>query len=89
MGWNTVERSGDSTLLRGIGDDERFYFVHSYAACVGAASNIEIAEVTGWSAHGSRFAAVVETGSVSAVQFHPEKSADAGARLLRNWVGSL
>jgi glutamine amidotransferase len=89
MGWNTVERHGDSTLLRGIGDDERFYFVHSYAACVAAPDDVEIAEVTGWSRHGARFAAVVETGSVSAVQFHPEKSADAGARLLRNWVATL
>jgi glutamine amidotransferase len=89
MGWNVVERAGESRLLAGIGDDERFYFVHSYAACVGAADNVEITEVTGWARHGSRFAAVVETGAVSAVQFHPEKSGDAGATLLRNWVAAL
>ena len=89
MGWNTVERSGDSRLLAGIDPGERFYFVHSYAACVAAPGNVEIAEVTGWSRHGSRFAAVVETGALSAVQFHPEKSGDTGARLLRNWVESL
>jgi len=89
MGWNTVERFGDSLLLDGIADEERFYFVHSYAACVAAPDNVEINEVTGWSRHGSRFAAVVETGSVRAVQFHPEKSGDTGAALLRNWVGSL
>jgi glutamine amidotransferase len=89
MGWNTVERSGDSTLLAGIEPDERFYFVHSYAACVGAPDDVEIAEVTGWSRHGARFAAVVETGALSAVQFHPEKSGDAGAALLRNWVAAL
>jgi glutamine amidotransferase len=89
MGWNVVERSGDSRLLAGIGAEERFYFVHSYAACVGAPDDVEIAEVTGWTRHGARFASVVETGALSAVQFHPEKSGDAGAALLRNWVGSL
>ena len=89
MGWNTVERSGESLLLDGIDADERFYFVHSYAACVGAPDDVEIAEVTGWTRHGARFAAVVETGTLRAVQFHPEKSGDAGARLLRNWVASL
>jgi glutamine amidotransferase len=89
MGWNTVERSGPSRLLDGIDPEARFYFVHSYAACVGAPDNVEIAEVTGWTRHGARFAAVVETGALAAVQFHPEKSGDAGAALLRNWVGSL
>jgi glutamine amidotransferase len=89
MGWNTVERSGESRLLAGIGEEERFYFVHSYAACVGAPEEVEIAEVTGWTRHGARFAAVVETGALSAVQFHPEKSGDAGAALLRNWVARL
>jgi glutamine amidotransferase len=89
MGWNTVERSGESMLLAGIDPEERFYFVHSYAACVGAPDNVEIAEVTGWTRHGARFAAVIETGALAAVQFHPEKSGDTGARLLRNWVESL
>jgi glutamine amidotransferase len=89
MGWNTVERSGPSVLLDGIDPEERFYFVHSYAACVGAPEEIEIAEVTGWTRHGARFAAVVETGALAATQFHPEKSGDTGARLLRNWVASL
>jgi glutamine amidotransferase len=89
MGWNTVERSGDSTLLAGIDPEERFYFVHSYAACVAAPDNVEIAEVTGWTRHGARFASVVETGALCAVQFHPEKSGDAGAALLRNWVATL
>jgi glutamine amidotransferase len=89
MGWNTVERSGSSLLLDGIDPEERFYFVHSYAPCVGAPDDVEIAEVTGWTRHGARFASVVETGTLRAVQFHPEKSGDAGARLLRNWVASL
>lgn len=89
MGWNTVERSGPSRLLAGIPDDERFYFVHSYAACVAAPEEVEIDEVTGWTRHGARFASVVETGAVAAVQFHPEKSGDAGATLLANWLGTL
>ena len=89
MGWNTVERSGDSVLLDGIGEEERFYFVHSYAPCVGAPDNVEIAEVTGWTRHGARFASVVETGTLRAVQFHPEKSGDAGAVLLGNWLATL
>ena len=89
MGWNTVERSGESRLLHGIDPGERFYFVHSYAPCVGAPDEVEIAEVTGWTRHGARFAAVVERGALSAVQFHPEKSGDTGARLLTNWVASL
>jgi glutamine amidotransferase len=90
MGWNTVERGPDpSVLLDGIDPDERFYFLHSYAACVGAPDEVEIAEVTGWARHGTRFAAVVETGALRAVQFHPEKSGDTGARLLKNWVESL
>jgi glutamine amidotransferase len=89
MGWNTVERSGDSVLLAGIDPAERFYFVHSYAPCVGAPDDVEIEEVTGWTRHGARFASVVERGALRAAQFHPEKSGDAGAALLRNWVGSL
>lgn len=90
MGWNTVDaRLPESRLLRGIDAEARFYFVHSYAACAGAPEEIAIDEVTGWSRHGSRFAAVVEAGPVAAVQFHPEKSGDAGAALLRNWLETL
>ncbi len=90
MGWNTVEsRLPTTRLLRGLPDDARFYFVHSYAACVGAPDEMEIDEVSGWSRHGSRFAAVVEAGHVAATQFHPEKSGDAGATLLSNWLETL
>ena len=89
MGWNTVDSHGDSALLKGFTADERFYFVHSYAACVGAPVYVDVAEVSGWSEHGTRFAAVVEAGHVAAVQFHPEKSGDAGAHLLENWLGSI
>ena len=88
-GWNTVTAREDSVLLSGIEPDERFYFVHSFAACVGAPDYVDIAEVTGWTSHGTRFAAVVEREALSATQFHPEKSGDTGVRLLANWVSTL
>ena len=83
IGWNTVQADPDSTLLRGV-EDERFYFVHSFAAKrpVDAALN-------SWCNYGENFLAAVERGPVSAVQFHPEKSGAVGARLIANWVGSL
>ena len=89
MGWNTVAARDDSVLLAGVDPEDRFYFVHSYAACVGAPDYVDIAEVSGWATHGTRFAAVVERGALSAVQFHPEKSGDTGAALLSSWVATL
>jgi glutamine amidotransferase len=82
MGWNTVTAPADTTLFRGI-EDERFYFVHSYAA-----RDVPDAKTT-YSEHGERFAAAVERGPLFATQFHPEKSGDAGATLLENWLSSL
>jgi imidazole glycerol-phosphate synthase subunit HisH len=83
MGWNTVEPPEGSTLFRGI-EGERFYFVHSYAA-----RDAPDAAVT-WATHGTtRFVAAAERGVLSATQFHPEKSGDAGAQLLRNWLSTL
>jgi glutamine amidotransferase len=82
MGWNTVSVPAGSTLFAGV-EDERFYFVHSYAAR-------EVPDVLLTTAeHGERFAAAVERGVLAATQFHPEKSGDAGAHLLANWVRSL
>ncbi|HLS63283.1 MAG TPA: imidazole glycerol phosphate synthase subunit HisH [Ruania sp.] len=84
MGWSTLEVPAGSSLLAGI-EDERFYFVHSYAAHTAP----EYVRVT-WATHGqSRFVAAVENGPLSATQFHPEKSGDAGAALLRNWLHTL
>lgn len=91
MGWNTVEAEPDSMLFEGMSADERFYFVHSYAAQsweLQAEGIFKPAKLT-WSTHGGRFLAAVENGPLSATQFHPEKSGDAGARLLSNWVRSL
>jgi glutamine amidotransferase len=88
MGWNTVEVPGDSVLLAGLPAQARFYFVHSYAASDLGALRAAGARVT-TASHDLPFAAAVELGSLSAAQFHPEKSADAGFALLRNWVAQL
>jgi imidazole glycerol-phosphate synthase subunit HisH len=82
MGWNTVSFPAGSTLFAGVTAGTRFYFVHSYAA--DAAPGL-----VSWTSHGSRFVAAVEDGVVSATQFHPEKSGDAGFAVLSNWVRSL
>jgi glutamine amidotransferase len=81
MGWNTVSPPAGSALFDGVAG-ERFYFVHSYAA-VGTDGLVTTAE------HGEPFVAAVERGALAATQFHPEKSGDAGAHLLANWVRSL
>ena len=86
MGWNTVEVPEGSTLFAGL-EQERFYFVHSYAAQP-ATGTVEDTLTTS-AVHGTRFAAGVERGVLSATQFHPEKSGDAGAALLHNWVATL
>jgi glutamine amidotransferase len=82
MGWNTVSAAPGSRLFAGLDPQTRFYFVHSYAAH-DTDGTITSAE------HGERFVAAVERGAVSATQFHPEKSGDAGAALLENWVAAL
>ncbi|WP_029150695.1 imidazole glycerol phosphate synthase subunit HisH [Microbacterium indicum] len=90
MGWSTVEAAEGSRLFAGL-EDERFYFVHSYAAQawhIDPHPRIAPPAVT-WAQHGSRFIAAVENGPLSATQFHPEKSGPAGIALLRNWIGTL
>jgi glutamine amidotransferase len=90
MGWNTIQSPGDSVLFEGL-HDERFYFVHSYAARgweLDPYGRMQQPTVT-WSQHGERFVAAVENGPLSATQFHPEKSGEAGIQLLRNWLGTL
>ncbi|MFF2634121.1 imidazole glycerol phosphate synthase subunit HisH [Microbacterium sp. NPDC058021] len=90
MGWNTVEPGEGSVLFRGI-EAERFYFVHSYAA---QSWTLDVmppfpSPALTWSRHGAPFLAAVENGPLSATQFHPEKSGEAGIRLLSNWLGAL
>jgi glutamine amidotransferase len=86
MGWNTVDVAPGSALFAGL-EDERFYFVHSYAA---HPAEIDLPGVrTTTSEHGEPFVAAVEHGVLSATQFHPEKSGDAGTALLGNWLRTL
>jgi imidazole glycerol-phosphate synthase subunit HisH len=90
MGWNTVAPPAGSVLLRGIPDGTRFYFVHSYALRMRDAAPLLAsgAKVT-VTEHGEPFAAAVERGVLAATQFHPEKSGDAGAVVLSNWLNTL
>ena len=91
MGWNTVDVPEGSMLFAGV-EQERFYFVHSYGVQkweFDVAQPLMKPPMVTWSEHGARFIAAVENGPLCATQFHPEKSGDAGARLLKNWVDSL
>lgn len=91
MGWNTVEAAEGSVLFAGMPADERFYFVHSYGVRrweMEPSAHLAPPKVT-WAEHGDRFVAAVENGPLSVTQFHPEKSGDAGAHLLENWIRSL
>jgi glutamine amidotransferase len=88
MGWNTVSPAPGSALLAGIDAGTRFYFVHSYALRAPDANKLTGALVS-WAEHGEPFAAAVEQGVLAATQFHPEKSGDAGAALLKNWLETL
>jgi glutamine amidotransferase len=94
MGWNVVSHPPASRLLAGLDAGAMFYFVHSYAATqppasFAAASPGPAEPVVGWTTHGQDFVALVEDGPLMATQFHPEKSADAGAALLANWLETL
>jgi glutamine amidotransferase len=92
MGWNTVSPGEGSVLFDGLDPRTRFYFVHSYAV---RRWELEVTRpftppVVTWAEHGGdRFVAAVENGPLSATQFHPEKSGDAGAEVLQRWVGSI
>lgn len=93
MGWSAVDVTVGSRLFDGV-EHERFYFVHSYAvrrwtlpAPHGPMAVVAPRVMT--AAHGESFVAAVENGPLTATQFHPEKSGDAGLALLSNWVTSL
>jgi len=90
MGWNTVDASAESRLFAGL-HDERFYFVHSYAAHEWTLDPHPAipAPIVTWAEHGERFIAAVENGPLSSTQFHPEKSGVAGLRFLSNWLGTF
>jgi glutamine amidotransferase len=82
MGWNTVSAPTGSTLFAGI-EDQSFYFVHSYAV------KEKVGSLSTMAHYGEDFLAAVEDGAISATQFHPEKSGDAGLALIQNWTSSL
>jgi glutamine amidotransferase len=86
MGWNVVKAGEGTRLFSGLDSDVRFYFVHSYAA---QRWEGEPGAVLTWATHHVPFLAAVEHGALAATQFHPEKSGDAGAMLLSNWVRGL
>jgi imidazole glycerol-phosphate synthase subunit HisH len=91
MGWNTIDVAPASVLFAGV-ETERFYFVHSYGVrhWVMPPPQRLRPPLVSWSEHdGDRFVAAVENGPLSATQFHPEKSGDAGATLLETWVRGL
>ena len=79
MGWNTTSTSMDDPLLAGLPANPWFYFVHSYRAPVGAATLATCR-------HGEPFSAIVRRGNFCGAQFHPERSARNGARLLANFL---
>lgn len=79
MGWNTLHARRESTLLHGIDDGDHAYFVHSYAAPV-------TEDCLASTDHGVPFASIVQRGNVGGAQFHPERSAHAGAQLLKNFL---
>ncbi|MDR0505158.1 MAG: imidazole glycerol phosphate synthase subunit HisH [Bifidobacteriaceae bacterium] len=94
MGWSSCQPPTDSILFKGL-VDQQFYFVHSYGVqhlegpvTAPAATRLKPSQVT-WAQHGSRFVAAVEADALCATQFHPEKSGDAGASLLANWLTML
>ena len=86
MGWNVVTAAPGSALFKGLDADARFYFVHSYAAQRWEGGSEALLT---WATHGVPFLAAVEDGPLAATQFHPEKSGDAGAAVLSNWVEGL
>ena len=82
VGWNSLWMPKLSRLMAGVKDGTQVYFTHSYAAPV-------IEDTVAMCEYGVSFSAALERGNVSAVQFHPEKSGDAGLRILNNWVSSV
>ena len=82
VGWNSLEIACSSPLLEGIADGTQVYFTHSYAAPVNG-------PMVACTTHGAPFAAAVQRDAVCGVQFHPEKSGEAGLQILRNFVGLI
>ena len=86
MGWNLVDSHPDSELFAGV-EQQRFYFVQSYAAMKSA--TLQLAWLPSWSEYGAEFLAAFEYRSLAATQFHPEKSGSVGLKFLSNWTKTL
>ncbi len=82
MGWNTVTPHKESKIFKGV-ESESFYFVHSYAVTK------SVGKVESFTDYEGPFIAAIEDGAMTATQFHPEKSGDAGLHLIKNWVATL
>jgi glutamine amidotransferase len=90
MGWNAVAAPAGSVLFAGLDPETRFYFVHSYAVRRWEMPPSRFtAPLVTWAEHGERFVAAVENSPLCATQFHPEKSGDAGAAVLQNWLSTV
>lgn len=92
MGWNTVAPPAGTEMFAGMDRAERFYFVHTYGVRTWEfeSDGLTVPPQVTWSEHGGdEFVAAVENGPLWATQFHPEKSGDAGAQLLENWLSSF
>ena len=81
MGWNTLDKQREDSLMDGIRDGEYVYFVHSYHAVTESRYTVTATDYC------RPFASTIRNGKVYGVQFHPEKSGDAGLRILRNFIG--
>jgi len=79
VGWNSLAIAREAPIVDGIPSGSQMYFTHSYVAPL-TSDTVAVAE------HGEQFAAVVQHGQIAGVQFHPEKSGDAGLRILRNFM---
>lgn len=86
MGWNRLEAVRSDLLLAGVGASEWFYFVHSFAVSSIGAESPSYRDIVAVGCHAEKFAAVVRRNNFTACQFHPERSAAAGARLLENFL---
>jgi imidazole glycerol phosphate synthase glutamine amidotransferase subunit len=80
MGWNRLKIRRESQLLEGLSENDHFYFAHTFAARAANGETLAVCE------YGAEFGAVLEVGRICAVQFHPEKSGEAGAKLLGNFL---
>jgi len=79
VGWNSIDKSRDASIIEGVESGAQAYFTHSYVAPI-------TGDTVASTEHGEAFASVVQRGQIAGVQFHPEKSGEVGLQILRNWL---